>query len=463
MYVKAVIISVVPLIWSLRVPEDSSIKHDTDANLNIDADTSLLVQLKTNASHIPFQDVNDTGHDPKGVALSSIHEESDNYWASFLSSHFKGHNSPKWKQIVPAIICALALICLFGQCMCQETNSCQEQREDVEVQAPIQPFWTDPLCLRDFEKRTFRKAMPKVALALSVWLIGLYGNNVSQAWLQRNMEGYYETRWPAKLPGDQSLLLWDAGHYFFPVVLAEPWVADVLAQMISTLTFVRFAVLPGPFSMRWTVLRRMFLIWGLLWAFRGIMVISTVLPNPEKTCKSAISFPGNVLLEALANMPFVFWKSELTCHDVIFSGHAVAVTLATMTYLHYDEQAPWRQFQAWPRWLSCCIITPRCLINAVVVANMFLSLFVIINSKVHYTADVLIGFAASALAFQAYHAAVVVAFVPESKPTIVSSSLCPILPLLRWLEEDAVDVASLNSSLLQKPQEVDYFVKDTHK
>lgn len=411
MYVKAVIIISLPLIWALHLPEVSSVKYNTDAILNIDEDMSALMQ--TNVSHISVQDVEGTGQEWKRLAL------------------------------IPAVLVAVMFVCLYGQCMCKDPRACHERLEDVQLHAVFQPFWNDPLCLRDFEMQTIRKAMPRVALSISVWLIGMYGNNVSQAWLQRNMEGYYESRWTAKHPGDQSLLLWDAGHYFFPVVLAKPHVADVLAQLISTLTFVRFVVLPGPLSMRWTVLCRMFLIWGFLWAFRGIMVISTALPNPEKTCKPAISFPENILLEALANMPFVFWKSELTCHDVIFSGHAVAVTLATLVYLHYSERAPWPLFHVWPQWLSF-------LINGAVVTNMLVGFFIIIVSRTHYTADVLLGITMSVLVFQAYHAAVVVACVPESKPTIFNSSLCPILPLLRWFEEDAVDVASLNSSLRQK-------------
>jgi hypothetical protein len=178
------------------------------------------------------------------------------------------------------------------------------------------------------------------------------------------------------------------------------------------------------------------------------MIISTVMPNPEKTCRPAISFPNNIFLEALANMPFVFWETEKTCMDVIFSGHAAAMTLATMVYLDYDERAPWPKFQSLPQWLCGSAVT--IISKVALVANMFVGLFIIVASKTHYTADVLAGFTVTLLTFQAYHAAIGIAFLPETKPALLSSAICPILPLIRWLDRDSADVAALRRSLSQE-------------
>lgn len=394
---------------------------------------------------------------PAGVPHLSLFAES----IAFLSTHLAKSIAFLTEHVVSLsrlFLFSFAFLLLFyfvGQAIIKEPSSNHEHRdEEHREDGLVQSSWQDPFCLRDFRREELCKAMPRVGLAVLWWLLGLYSNNVAQAWLQSNMQGYYEAHWTPKLPEAPSVTLWDLGHSVFPDIPVKPWVADAWAQSMCQLAFVRFIVLPGPRSMRWAVVSRMLLIWGFLWAFRGIMIISTVMPNPEKTCQPAISFPNNIFLEALANMPFVFWKTELTCMDVIFSGHAAAMTLATMVYLHYDERAPWPKIQSLPQWLSCSTVT--FFFKVGLVANMFVGFFIIIVSKTHYTADVLTGFTVTLLAFQAYHAAIGIAFLPETKPALLSSGICPILPLLRWLDRDAADVAALRRSLSQEGTRPDY-------
>jgi len=435
--VKAVII-IIPLVWA-----SLGIKDSFDAYLDTEDDANsflCLLQVQVDPHKVHVADAK--GHTAAGVAGKTLHVEGEEE-SAFFSDQLK--RFPRRLRWGPSIICAVSLLLVAGCGVFKAPDRNQEEQleEVMESHGLTQPFWHDPFSLRDFQKETLRKAAPRVALALSCWLIGLYSNNLCQAWLQSRMEGYYDERWASKRPSDQSLILWDFGHYIWGDSSVEPWVSDTWANMVSSLTFVRFILFPGPFSMRWTVLSRMFLIWGCLWAFRGIVIVSTVMPNPEKTCKPAITFPDNVFLEALANMPFVFWKAEVTCEDVIFSGHAVAMTLATMVSLHYAERAPWPQFQAW-------YVPGPLLFKTALVTNLLVGFFIIIVSKTHYTSDVLLGFMVAALAFQAYHAALAIAFLPKSKLTVLSAGICPILPLLRWLEEDAVDVACLKKSLLQQ-------------
>lgn len=300
-------------------------------------------------------------------------------------------------------------------------------------------FWHDPICWKDFEADTLRKALPRVSVSLSFWTIGLFFNNLSQAWLQQHMAGYYESKWAPKPPEKQSVILWDVGFYALPTIRSTA-IVDVFAGAFPALMFIRFMVLPGPLSMRWTILARLFLIWGALWALRGLTIISTVLPNPDQTCKPKLSFPNSMFMEALANMPFVFWRHEMTCLDVLFSGHTVALTLATLLLLHYMAWAPWFQCSTSPG-----IVSGAFLFKTIAIINMFIGYYVIIASKFHYTSDVLMGFMMTVMTFRAYHLAV--------RVTLLSSSSrhrflrCSVAPFLRWFEEDALDVAILKVQL----------------
>jgi len=313
------------------------------------------------------------------------------------------------------------------------------------VTEKLPEFWHDPISLKDFREAALRKAMPRLALALGFWFIGLYSNNVSQAWLQKHMNGYYEARWVPKPSDRESVVLWDLGFRLLPAV-PNTAIVDIFAAGLPAIVFIRFMVLPGPLSMRWTILNRSLMIWGLLWALRAIMVVVTVLPNPDKTCKPKVSFPENIFLEALTNMPFVFWRSELTCQDVMFSGHTVALTLATIILVRYFAWSPWLPPSSSSRFLPGAFMY-----KTIAIATMLIGYYVIVASKLHYTADVLVASLLTVLIFQAYHSAVRVAYLPHSQSSVLWS--CSIYPFLRWFEQDAADVAYLKLSLLRSPQE----------
>lgn len=426
----------------------AQIEYFSAANMDLQEEGAVsLLQVSTEVSKHIFSGGSADSQLPAGLAQALFEVGSEQaWWTPYKGSHF-----PHWVQYWwPLTICVVIVCCviyigtiLYGKAT---DSGCEDQiDEPLEMcnQMPGSRDRYDAFALSDFHREKLMKAAPRVAFAFVCWSIGLYFNNLCQAWLQNNMHAYYEHKWHV---GGGSVILWDLGHNIFGGIEIKPWVADTWCSITPFLAFVRFLFLPGPYSMRWSILRRLLLIWGFLWAFRGAMIVSTVMPNPEKTCKPKISFPDNIFLEAWANMPFVFWRSELTCHDVIFSGHTVALTLATLSFLHYSERAPWPQFQSWPTWLS---VPGPFIFKALHMANMLAGFFIIIVSKTHYTADVLIGFGVAVLAFQAYHAAIGVAFMPESKLTFLSSAICPVLPVIRWFEEDAAEVACFKRTVFE--------------
>jgi len=311
-------------------------------------------------------------------------------------------------------------------------------------------FLQDPFCRRDFKPEVLRKALPRLAVALGFWAVGLYCNNLSQAWLQANMgatkshPGYYESRWAPIANSTGPVILWDAGFVLFKP-LHDTWLADLVGGSIPVFALIRFGLVPGPLSMRWTFLCRTFLLWGVLWALRGLTIISTALPTPLLTCEPRITYPDNIFLEALAIMPpFSFWYWEVTCHDVLFSGHTMGIVLATLLLMRYLAWAPWHAHMTSKNMLSVAF-----LVDSFLVINLLVSMYCIIATRFHYTCDVLVAAMITVMLFQGYHAAVRVAFLPrnEAYPVFAFS----LYPFLQWFDDGAVDVAVMKLNMIRNP------------
>jgi hypothetical protein len=220
------------------------------------------------------------------------------------------------------------------------------------------------------------------------------------------------------------------------------WLADNIPQVLFLTAWVRFIIFPGPLSMRWIVFHRLFMVWGILWCFRGITILVTVLPNPDPRCKPVVSFPDNIFLEALANMPPVFWYHEQTCHDVLYSGHTVALTVIWLLAIRYVRWAPWCRSDT-----SSSIASSAFALQAIWTCALFAGYFCIIVSKFHYTVDVVIAIALTVLIWQVYHMYVCFAFWPDKQ--LQSWNFPDVLfgGFLRWLEADAIDVKILKTRM----------------
>eukprot|EP00928_Gymnodinium_smaydae_P021724 TRINITY_DN18509_c0_g1_i1.p1 TRINITY_DN18509_c0_g1~~TRINITY_DN18509_c0_g1_i1.p1 ORF type:complete len:384 (+),score=39.61 TRINITY_DN18509_c0_g1_i1:151-1302(+) len=289
-------------------------------------------------------------------------------------------------------------------------------------------FWSDPFCWKDFRLDRLRKFVPRFLFAFLLFLFGMYVNNVSQAWLQQNMAGYYEANWPPnRTLVNHTVRLWDVSFYALPY-LNETTTANLFAGAAPVGVLLRFIAIPGPMSLRWEIAYRIAVIWGLLWFCRGITILSTPLPNPDYTCKPKVSFPDNIWLEGLAIMPFVPWYDESTCQDVLYSGHTVALTLNMLVVFKYSPLAPWT---TWVASQHCCSVMS--FLNVAGVILLLFGYYSIVASHFHYTVDVLFGAMMTFLVFQAYHWAIRVCWIR-------TSNRYSLYPLLRWLERDAKDM-----------------------
>lgn len=349
-------------------------------------------------------------------------------------------------------------------------------------------FIQDPLCLADFSVAKLKIFMPRLALAVCWYYTCVYVNNLSQAWLQANMTGFYESNWGYSQPnstaaaqwlrrhepevykaryGDldpsktgtaaldhyhnQTLILFDVVFLYTPKLDTSLY-ADCFAGISSLIGLVRYVVIPGPLSLRWTWLIRLFFVWGTLFLFRAFTIVATPLPNPYHECVPKITFPDNIWLEAFANLPGVFWWSELTCQDVLFSGHTAMGTTFTLFNWRYLKRAPWlgsmvRDGFSWERAvvdIGACIW-------------LCWGWYVIAASHFHYTVDVMVGAMLSFTVYNFYHRWIESIWVEMRVPFRK-----PFTKAIRWLERPSPDLAYLRKCMseartsLRAPVEVSF-------
>merc|ERR1712048_975803 len=102
----------------------------------------------------------------------------------------------------------------------------------------------------------------------------MYCNCLSQAALQKYMAEYYETRWDPD--GKNPLILWDVVHRFLPQLdISQTNWPDLIALFCGLSVIIRFYVLPGPRSMRFTIFKRNLVLGGILYGFRAFSIVST--------------------------------------------------------------------------------------------------------------------------------------------------------------------------------------------
>jgi len=282
----------------------------------------------------------------------------------------------------------------------------------------------------DFKRANLAEFCPRVLFGLALYIGGLYTNCVSQAFLQQKMAGYYASHWlpntTAHMTPTDRVILWDAGFSLFPEV--SPSIANSIAVNAPLAFLARFCVIPGPNTMRWTILRRALTVWGCLWFIRSVSIVLTPLPSPDRSCIPLITFPNNIWLEGFMIIlsPFVSRK-DLTCQDLLFSGHTCEITVAALFYCEYSRRAPWFQ---WER--SVFGITLTYIIG---IGGLISGWYVITASRLHYTIDVFIAAILGILIYIAYHYAIRLAQVGEERR-------CSPFPFLRWYEAKSEDFVS---------------------
>eukprot|EP00927_Polykrikos_kofoidii_P061212 TRINITY_DN56078_c0_g1_i1.p1 TRINITY_DN56078_c0_g1~~TRINITY_DN56078_c0_g1_i1.p1 ORF type:complete len:381 (+),score=22.88 TRINITY_DN56078_c0_g1_i1:81-1223(+) len=289
---------------------------------------------------------------------------------------------------------------LLGDCGCSD--------------ARCAPFWSDPFGLRsgDFDPESLRREVPRILFAVFAYCVLSYVNCLSQAFVQSWSRLYFEGRWEPNEPFSQPFELWDVGFLYLP----RPPFSDVidwpdfLALIIFVATVLRFFVLPGPRSLRWNILRRTFLLMGVLLLFRAASITSTVLPNLDRQCVVSETRGSRGTIDAkgwFRAAGDIFLRQATTCMDVLFTGHTVTITTCVFVFFQYSGRAPWdlapRQSSSFVDRFICGLLrTSHAWRSGLVVYALF-SYCCIISTRAHYTCDVFLDSVVTVLILFSYH------------------------------------------------------------
>eukprot|EP00929_Paragymnodinium_shiwhaense_P106185 TRINITY_DN7138_c0_g1_i1.p1 TRINITY_DN7138_c0_g1~~TRINITY_DN7138_c0_g1_i1.p1 ORF type:complete len:408 (+),score=10.21 TRINITY_DN7138_c0_g1_i1:136-1359(+) len=309
------------------------------------------------------------------------------------------------------------------------TASLQQVLAAYEMGNQFPRFWSDPLGLKDLKLSVLRHYLPRVVIALLIYSVFMYYDCIIQAILQFNLSNYYSKRWTPKPPYTSKLILWDFGHLVFPQLDTHKlwWLSpDSIVSLGPQIVTLRFFLLTGPLSLRWVIMCRYFVLNGILFGFRGITIIATLLPNPYVECKPKITYPNQVFATAWE----IFVHHDVTCHDVLYSGHTIVLTLTVLIVLKYTPRAPWMAVTY--EWRHNVISHFR-IIQILCLAYWLLGIYSIIASHFHYTVDVIIAAVMTYFCFYTYHYCIEVA--PFRYKGFMS-----IYSFLAWFEKDAPDL-----------------------
>lgn len=133
--------------------------------------------------------------------------------------------------------------------------------------------------------------------------------------------------------------------------------------------------------------------------------------------------------EAFANLPIAFWWSEMTCEDVMYSGHTAGGTIATLFMWSYGKKAPW--FHGTITWNWYSILT-----DIIAIVWLFMGWYVICASHFHYTVDVTVGALLTFTVFNGYHSIIKTVHFADVHP--LKGEV--IGRFIRWFEAHSVDL-----------------------
>ncbi|XP_054717171.1 phosphatidylcholine:ceramide cholinephosphotransferase 1-like [Uloborus diversus] len=177
---------------------------------------------------------------------------------------------------------------------------------------------------------------------------------------------------------------------FFDIFPPVDWALDV-SEFIIIVSVWLTVLMIIMHKHRFIILRRCFVIIGLLYFMRSITMFVTQVPVASTTyyCSpKANSSSPLLIVQRVFSMMSGFGLSingkHTYCGDYIYSGHTVVLTMA---YLVIREYSP-RRFVIfhWIVWLSSCT-----------------GIFMVLLSRGHYTVDVVIGYYVTTRVFWIYH------------------------------------------------------------
>jgi membrane-associated phospholipid phosphatase len=174
---------------------------------------------------------------------------------------------------------------------------------------------------------------------------------------------------------DRNLPVHDVGFEVLPYIDRDT-LPDLLVSGMLALSFFSIFISRGCAIMI-VLVRRFLTVLAVVYSIRTISIAITLLPNPFPQCKA--SEMGHPMVDAL----LILAGYAKTCQDCFFSGHSVAISLASLIWFDYLNA----------RMLFRLLAIPAAIIGAVI----------IISCHFHYSVDVMFGFLISFLVWKYYH------------------------------------------------------------
>jgi len=256
---------------------------------------------------------------------------------------------------------------------------------------------------------TIKYQWPQVLLALLLLLVAVYLDCLAQVYIQLYpANSSHPDCWKAPP-------LFDVGFWLLGL-WNVPRASDYALFVFMSVTVFRFIIFPGPFSARWTLIRRWLVCTAQLFLLRGFSIMCTILPNPDPYCISTVT-KGNIFSLALE----VIIGAKVTCRDVLYSGHAVHFTLCALIWRDYSPLCP-----LWfpPCWERLQVTRVLAYLSALVGYG------IIICTHFHYTVDVWIAFWMTYFVWSYYHEVIKACSFHRG------SLMC----FLTWIEQHATDL-----------------------
>lgn len=244
---------------------------------------------------------------------------------------------------------------------------------------------------------------PQLFFSVGVMLIGAYINCIAQVIVDRQASA-------KGIP-----VLPDSGFDIVTFAPQQSSYADIALYIIDGITAVRFLL---DRRLRYVFIRRRLFLQGTLFLLRSLSILVTRLPNPYLGCPISPSITRWPLLVVAV---LILGGQVKTCNDVMFSGHAVSMTLSMSFWLwhsSYRELIP-RIGNVLPSMMCGRFLNDAMsgvskaralsiLTKVVVLSGWMMGALTVISTRFHYSLDVYIGTLLATLLFNFYYALVAI-------------------------------------------------------
>ncbi|ELP88547.1 hypothetical protein EIN_335190 [Entamoeba invadens IP1] len=268
--------------------------------------------------------------------------------------------------------------------------------------------------------KEFKKFLP-VLFSIFWFICCGYWNSVFQVFAQ---ERY--TKWLSMNPDiPRDLILPD---FFFKILphLKQSWICDVYIG--SYIVFSNFRFLFSKY--RSCIVKRYFLLNGVLFLMRSFSIFFTIMPDPSLS-QSDIKY--NPFIEGF----YLMFGIHKTTYDCMFSGHTASIMLCTLMWHHYAGVVPILDVDVCGKCRKMVSKTGYPL--GVSLTSLFAWVYFLFGvllfcmTHLHYFVDIYIGGVVTFLLFKMYNNYVTTMYTRDNA----------FNSFLRWFEQGAFDVTDV--------------------